>query len=84
MTTLCIDELPARLKRRWGWPVAATNVPVAADCPLLDDALPGPQAGHGGARPGRASVPEWLRPGRASAGPPGIAAFHGKASPSMG
>lgn len=30
MTTLCIDELPRRLKERWGWPAGADHVPRPA------------------------------------------------------
>ncbi|MEE4302835.1 MAG: hypothetical protein V2J19_01675 [Wenzhouxiangella sp.] len=82
MTTLCIDELSARLKRRWGWPAVATHVPADADCPLLTALQATREAGA--ARRQGASLPEWLRPMRGHAGPPGIAAFHGKTSPSVG
>ncbi|WP_147307575.1 hypothetical protein [Wenzhouxiangella sediminis] len=82
MTTLCIDELSRSLKRRWGWSNGATHVPADAGCPLLS-ALPA--SGDSGAmRRQRASLPEWLQPMRGHAGPPGIAAFHGKTSPSVG
>jgi hypothetical protein len=79
MTTLCIDELAARLKRRWGWEASATHVPLEADCPLLAS----PWAnGTGGTA--AAVVPAWLRPTRGVRRPPGIPGLHGKTSPSVG
>ncbi len=82
MTTLCIDELSRSLKRRLGWSAAATHVPADADCPLLP-ALPA-SCDSGAIKRQGASLPEWLKPMRGHAGPPGIAAFHGKTSPSVG
>lgn len=82
MTTLCIDELSRTLKRRWGWTASATHVPADADCPLLTACGAGPAAEKH--RPGRATVPQWLQPGRGFDRPPGIDRLHGKGSPSMG
>jgi len=82
MTTLCIDELATRLKHRWGWSTAATHVPADADSPLLASLLDSRRSGKGPRSQPR--VPEWLEPASGHAGPPGIAAFHGKASPSVG
>lgn len=82
MTTLCIDELSARLKNRWGWSAAATHVPIDGNCPLLGARLerlpPGTKP-----RP-RPALPSWLEPKRGHDGPPGISQLHGKVSPSMG
>ncbi len=80
MTTLCIDELSSRLKRRWGWSVAATHVPADADCPLLV-AAPGESAS---CRRAQAAMPAWLEPRRGFDQPPGLATFHGKTLPSVG
>ncbi|HSH26770.1 MAG TPA: hypothetical protein VK972_03220 [Wenzhouxiangella sp.] len=80
MTTLCIDELSSRLKRRWGWGAAATHIPADADCPLLIAA----QGERTARRCERAAMPAWLEPQRGFDQPPGLAAFHGKTLPSMG
>jgi hypothetical protein len=82
MSTLCIDELATDLKRRWGWSGSATHVPAGADCPLLARSKGDPESAVS-PRP-VAVLPDWIKPGRGHAGPPGIAAFHGKGSPSMG
>jgi hypothetical protein len=85
MTSLCIDELSRRLKRRWDWPASATHVPACADAPLL---LPNPSCWRfiEHASPDRPHTPTDRSggPGDASAVCAPLPGIHGKAASSMG